>query len=49
MYGLVPQEEAAQDLGQRVRAWLGGRGTVLETPFSERGALVSSEWTGVGA
>ncbi len=47
-YGLVPQEEAAQDLGQRVRAWLGDRGTVLETPFSERGALVSSEWTGVG-
>lgn len=49
VYGLVPQEEAAQDLGQRVRAWLGGRGTVLETAFSERGALVSSEWTGVGA
>lgn len=48
VYGLVPQEEAAQDLGQRVRAWLGGRGVVLETGFSERGALVSSEWTAVG-
>ena len=47
-YGIVAHAEAARDLGQRVRAWLGGRGTVLETPFSDRGALVSSEWTGVG-
>lgn len=48
VYALVPQEDAAQDLGQRLRAWLGGRGVVLETGFSERGALVSSEFTGVG-
>jgi beta-RFAP synthase len=49
VYGLVPHQDAARDLAQRVRAFLGGRGAVLETPFSERGALVSSEWTQVGA
>ncbi|HXI19486.1 MAG TPA: hypothetical protein VNH46_00290, partial [Gemmatimonadales bacterium] len=48
VYGLVPHREAARDLAQRVRASLGGRGLVLETPFAERGALVHSDWTGVG-
>ncbi len=49
VYGLVPHQDAARDLVQRVRAFLGGRGVVLETPFSERGALVSSQWQQVGA
>jgi beta-RFAP synthase len=49
VYGLVPHQDAASDLAQRVRAHLGGRGVVLETPFSGRGALVSSHWSQVGA
>jgi beta-RFAP synthase len=49
VYGLVPHQDAARDLAQRVRAHLGGSGLVLETPFAERGALVSSEWGQVGA
>jgi beta-RFAP synthase len=48
VYGLVPHQDAARDLAQRVRAFLGGRGVVFETPFSERGALVSSHWRQVG-
>jgi predicted sugar kinase len=48
-YGLVPHQDAARDLAQRVRAHLGGRGVVLETPFAGRGALVSSQWSQVGA
>jgi beta-RFAP synthase len=49
VYGLVPHQDAARDLAQRMRAHLGGRGLVFETPFSERGALVSSYWQQVGA
>jgi beta-RFAP synthase len=48
VYGLVPHEDAARDLAQRIRAHLGGRGLVVATPFSERGALVSTSWSGVG-
>jgi len=48
VYGLVPHRDAARDLAQRVRAWLGSAGIVLETPFAERGALVHSDWAGVG-
>ena len=49
VYALAPHAEAAADLARLVRAHLGGRGQVLETGFSERGALVSSEWRQVGA
>lgn len=49
VYGLAPHEDAARDLAQRVRAHLGGRGLVLATPFAERGALVNSQWSQVGA
>ena len=49
VYGLVPHQDSARDLAQRVRAHLGGRGVVLETPFAGRGALVSSNWNRVGA
>jgi beta-ribofuranosylaminobenzene 5'-phosphate synthase len=49
VYGLAPHQDAARDLAQRVRAHLGGRGIVLETPFAQRGALVSSQWSQVGA
>ncbi len=49
VYGLVPHQDAAADLAQRIRAYLGDRGEVLATGFSERGALVSSEWLQVGA
>jgi beta-RFAP synthase len=48
-YGLTPDPGAAADLAHRVRAWLGPSGTVLETPFASRGALVHSEWTGISA
>ncbi|HXW97085.1 MAG TPA: beta-ribofuranosylaminobenzene 5'-phosphate synthase family protein [Gemmatimonadales bacterium] len=48
VYGLAPHQDAARDLAQRVRAHLGGRGSVLETPFASRGALVSSQWGQVG-
>lgn len=48
VYGLVPHPDAARDLAQRVRAWMGPSGVVLETPFAERGALVHSDWTRVG-
>jgi beta-RFAP synthase len=48
VYGLVPNPDAAQDLAQRIRAWLGPSGLVFATPFAERGALVHSDWTGVG-
>ena len=44
VYGLVPHEDAARDMAQRVRAFLGGRGTVLTSGFAERGALVDSVW-----
>ena len=37
-----------KDLAQRIRAWMGPQGSVLETPFAERGALVHSEWGRVG-
>lgn len=47
-YGLVPHPDAARDLAQRIRAWMGPKGVVLETPFAERGALVHSEWALVG-
>jgi beta-ribofuranosylaminobenzene 5'-phosphate synthase len=47
-YGLVPHPDAARDLAQRVRAWMGPAGTVVETPFAERGALVHSHWALVG-
>ncbi len=46
-YGLVPHADAARDLAQRVRAWMGASGTVLATPFAARGALVHSDWTGI--
>jgi beta-ribofuranosylaminobenzene 5'-phosphate synthase len=49
VYGLVPHQDAARDLAQRVRAHLGGAGQVFETTFAERGALVSSQWGQVGA
>lgn len=49
VYGLVPHQDAARDLAQRIRTFLGDHGRVFETPFSERGALVSSEWQQVGA
>jgi beta-RFAP synthase len=49
VYGLAPHQDAGRDLAQRVRAHLGGRGLVVETPFSERGALVNSQWSQVGA
>ena len=48
VYGLVPHRDAGRDLAQRVRASLGGRGRVFETPFAERGALVHSTWAQVG-
>lgn len=44
VYGLVPHPDAARDLAQRVRAHLGGRGEVIETPFSDRGARIDSVW-----
>jgi len=48
VYGLVPHADAARDLAQRVRSWMGGSGVVLETRFAERGALVHSTWAQVG-
>lgn len=48
VYGLAPHPDAARDLAQRVRAWMGATGVVLETPFAERGALVHSDWALVG-
>jgi beta-ribofuranosylaminobenzene 5'-phosphate synthase len=48
VYGLVPHPDAGRDLAQRIRAWMGSQGSVLETPFAERGALVHSEWGRVG-
>lgn len=48
VYGIVADADAARDLAQRVRAWMGPGGTVLATPFAERGALVHSEWGRVG-
>ncbi len=48
VYGLAHDPDAGRDLAQRIRAWMGPGGTVLETPFSERGALVHSEWGRVG-
>jgi beta-ribofuranosylaminobenzene 5'-phosphate synthase len=48
VYGLVPHQDAGRDLAQRVRAHLGVRGRVFETPFAERGALVHSTWARIG-
>lgn len=48
VYGLVADDDAARDMALRVRGDLGGRGLVFATPFAERGALVSSQWRGVG-
>jgi beta-RFAP synthase len=48
VYGLVPHPDAGRDLAQRIRAWMGSSGVVLETPFAERGALVHSDWALVG-
>lgn len=48
-YGIVPHPDAGRDLAQRARAWLGPSGVVLETGFAQRGALVHTDWTGVGA
>lgn len=47
VYGITPHAGAAADLARRIRAWMGPQGTVLETPFASRGALVHSDWTGV--
>jgi len=44
VYGLVPHPDAARDLAQRVRAYLGGRGAVIETAFADRGARIDSVW-----
>jgi beta-ribofuranosylaminobenzene 5'-phosphate synthase len=49
VYGLVPHQDAARDLAQRVRAYVGGRGVVFEAAFASRGALVSSDWSQVGS
>ncbi|HTS88413.1 MAG TPA: beta-ribofuranosylaminobenzene 5'-phosphate synthase family protein [Gemmatimonadales bacterium] len=46
VYGLTPNQDAATDLAQRVRAHLGCQGRIITTPFAERGALVNSEWRG---
>jgi beta-ribofuranosylaminobenzene 5'-phosphate synthase len=43
VYGLVRNEEAAQNLARRVEDCLGGRGVVLTTPFNNRGARC---WSG---
>jgi len=48
VYGLVPHEDAARDMAQRLRAFLGSRGTVLTSGFAARGALVDSEWAPPG-
>ncbi len=48
VYGVVPHAGQARDLAQRVRAWLGDTGQVLETPFAQRGAVVESAWAQVG-
>jgi beta-RFAP synthase len=48
VYGVVGDADQARDLARRIRAWLGDGGTVLETPFAERGAVVESAWTTVG-
>jgi beta-ribofuranosylaminobenzene 5'-phosphate synthase len=48
VYGLAPHQAAARDLAQRLRAHLGDRGAVLETPFSDRGARVDATWKLVG-
>jgi beta-RFAP synthase len=47
-YGLAPHPDAGRDLAQRVRAFLGERGQVIETPFAARGALVHATWAEVG-
>jgi beta-RFAP synthase len=48
VYGITPDPDSARDLATRVRAKLGGSGTVYQTGFSQRGALVHAEWTAVG-
>jgi len=48
VYGVVPHADQARDLAQRVRAWLGDTGQVLEAPFAQRGAVVESAWAQVG-
>jgi beta-RFAP synthase len=48
VYALAPHADAARDLAGRVRALMGSRGVVLETPFADRGALVHSAWSRVG-
>lgn len=48
VYGLVPHPDAARDLAQRVRAHLGGRGTVIDTPFADRGARIDTVWQPAG-
>jgi beta-RFAP synthase len=49
VYGLVPDDDAADALSRRVRDYLGTRGQVLATGFADRGALVTSHWRQVGA
>lgn len=48
VYGLCADARSAGDLAARIRAHLCGQGVVIESPFSERGARVNTEWTGVG-
>ena len=48
VYGVVPHASQARDLAQRLRAWLGDAGQVLETPFAQRGAVVESAWAQMG-
>ena len=48
VYGLTPDPDSARDLATRVRARMGGFGTVYQTGFAPRGALVHAEWTAVG-
>ncbi len=48
VYGLTPDSDSARDLASRVRARLGESGVVYQTGFSQRGALVHTDWTAVG-
>ena len=44
-YGLVGSSEAAALLAAEVRTLIGASGSVIETGFAQRGALVHTEWT----
>jgi beta-RFAP synthase len=48
VYGMVGSREEAESVATTLRQRLDGEGSVIPTPFSDRGALVSASWVRVG-